>query len=127
MKDTLPESRSSRKVVASVSHPGVEFVLGRMTFGRRIDLMRRIRDLAVRVEYFEAGRDAKNQMEASRLGAEIDAIYVEWGVEEIRGIEIDNEPLTPRLLIDRAPEALFLDALAAVKAGCGLNEAERKN
>ena len=52
---------NSRKVVASEERPGVEFVIARMTFGRRIELMREVRDLAVRLEYFEAGRDAKNE------------------------------------------------------------------
>jgi hypothetical protein len=98
-----------------------------MTFGRRIELMRRVRDLAGRLEYFEAGQDAKNGMEASLLGAEIDRIYVLWGVEEIRGLEIDNGRATVESLIDRGPEELFLEALTAVRVESGLNETERKN
>ena len=111
----------------SASQPGVEFVIARMTFGRRIELMRRVRDLAARLEYFEAGQDAKNGMEASLLGAEIDRIYVLWGVEEIRGLELDQVPATVESLIDHGPEELFLEALAAVRGECGLSETERKN
>jgi hypothetical protein len=121
------DSWQSRKMVASASQPGVEFVIARMTFGRRIELMRRVRDLAARLEYFEAGQDAKNGMEASLLGAEIDRIYVLWGVEEIRGLELDHEPATVESLIDRGPEELFLEALTAVRVECGLSETERKN
>jgi hypothetical protein len=117
----------SRKVVASKERPGVEFVIARMTFGRRIELMRRVRDLAARLEYFEAGRDAKNGMESSLLGAEIDRLYIRWGVDEIRGIEIDGAPASVEALIDGGPEDLFFEALAAVKGECGLNENERKN
>jgi hypothetical protein len=117
----------SRKIVASETRPGVEFAIARMTFGRRIELMRQVRDLAKRIEYFEAGRDAKNQMEASLLGAEIDRMYVRWGLEEIRGIEIDGVPATAQSLIESGPEELFLEALAAIKAECGLTENERKN
>ena len=121
------ESWQSRKIVPSASRPEVEFVIGLMTFGRRIELMRRVRDLAVRLEYFEAGQDAKNGMEASLLGAEIDRIYVLWGVEEIRGLELDGAPATVASLIDHGPEELFLEALAAVRSECGLSETERKN
>jgi hypothetical protein len=118
---------NSRKVVASESRPGIEFVIARMTFGRRIELMRDVRDLAARLEYFEAGRDAKNGMEASLLGAEIDRLYLRWGLEEIHGLEIDGVPATAESLIDAGPEELFLEALTAVKAECGLVENERKN
>lgn len=121
------ESWPSREIIASAAYPGVEFVIARMTFGRRIELMRRVRDLAARLEYFEAGQDAKNGMEASLLGAEIDRLYVLWGVEEVRGLELDHVPATVESLIDRGPENLFLEALAAVRKACGLNETERKN
>jgi hypothetical protein len=117
----------SRRVVVSAQRPGVEFVIARMTFGRRIELMRHVRDLAARLEYFEAGRDAKNGMEASLLGAEIDRLYIRWGLEEIRGLEIDGAPATAESLIESGPEDLFLEALAAVMAECGLVENERKN
>ena len=89
--------------------------------------MRRVRDLAARLEYFEAGQDAKNGMEASLLGAEIDRLYVLWGVEEVRGLKLDHVPATVESMIDSGPEVLFLEALVAVRAACGLNETERKN
>ena len=117
----------SRKVVASAARPRVEFVVNRMTFGRRLELMRQVRDLAARLEYFEAGRDAKNGMEASLLGAEIDRLYMLWGIEEVRGLELDGKPATPESLIEFGPEELVLEALAAVKAEAGLSENERKN
>jgi hypothetical protein len=127
MNEPTIASWTSRKVVASETRPGVEFIIARMTFGRRIELMRRVRDLAARLEYFEAGRDAKNGMEASLLGAEIDRLYLRWGVEEIRGLELDGFPATIDALIERGPEELFLEALTAVKSECGLDENERKN
>jgi hypothetical protein len=118
---------NSRKVVASEERPGVEFVIARMTFGRRIELMRQVRGLAARLEYFEAGWDAGNGMEASLLGAEIDRLYIRWGLEDIRGLELDGVPATAESLIESGPEDLFLEALTAVKAECGLLENERKN
>jgi hypothetical protein len=118
---------SSRVNIASTSHPGVEFVVARMTFGRRLELMRRVRDLAARLEFFEAGQDAKNGMEASLLAAEIDRLYVLWGLEEIRGLELDGAPATVERLIEDGPEELFVEALTVVRAECALSEAERKN
>jgi hypothetical protein len=117
----------SRRTIASKTAPGVEFVIARMTFGRRVELMKRVRDLAMRLEYFEAGREEKNRIEASLLSAQIDRLYVEWGVEQILGLEIDGEPATPLSLVDSGPEDLFHEALEAVRAECGLNEQERKN
>ena len=121
------ESWSSRKAVPSKTRPGVEFVIALMTFGRRIELMRRVRDLAARLEYFEAGRDAKNGMEASLLGAEIDRLYIRWGVEEIRGLSWTASSASVEALLDSGPEELFYEALDAVKHECGLSENERKN
>ena len=117
----------SRRTIASKTAPGVEFVIARMTFGRRVELMKRVRDLATRLEYFEAGREEKNRIEASLLGAQVDRLYVEWGVQQILGLEIDGVPATPVSLIDSGPEDLFREALEAVRAECGLNEQERKN
>ena len=118
---------NSRKTVDSTAQPGVEYIVLRMTFGRRIELMRRVRDLAARLEYFEAGRDAKNGMEASLLGAEIDQLYIRWGLDEVRGLDPDGAPATPESLIESGPEDLFFEALEAVKVECGLTENERKN
>lgn len=117
----------SYKVVPSAIEPSVEYVIRKMTFGRRIELMQRVRELAVRLEYFEAGRDEKNRIEASLLGAHIDRIYVEWGLENVIGLTIDGEAANLHTFVDRGPEDLFQEALAAIKAECGLNEQERKN
>ncbi len=118
---------NTRKVVGSKERPGVEFVVALMSFGRRIELMRQVRDLAARLEYFEAGQDAKNGMEASLLGAEIDRLYVRWGIDEIRGLEIDGVPASVESFVESGPEELVFEALTAVKAECGLSEIERKN
>ncbi|MDP9169795.1 MAG: hypothetical protein M3N54_04200 [Acidobacteriota bacterium] len=113
--------------MASAAWPGVTLVISRMSFARRLELMKRVRDLAGRADFFEAGRDEKNRMEASLLGAEIDRLYLEWGLLEVRGLELDGENATCQSLIERGPEDLVGEALDAVKSECGLNETERKN
>lgn len=113
--------------VQSEAHPAVSFVIRRMTFGRRVELMRRVRDLALRLEYFEAGRDEKNQMEASLLAAEIDRLYLEWGLADITGLSIDGVPADKTALFAAGPEELVQEAIALVRAECGLDAQERKN
>ena len=107
--------------------PGVKFFVYRMSFGRRIDLMRRVRDLAPRLECFQAGTTPADRIEAGLISAEIDRLYLDWGLREVRGLEIDGEPAVPQSLGDQGPEELFLEALRLVKHACGLSENEAKN
>jgi hypothetical protein len=117
----------SRKTVASERMPGVVLVIARMSFARRLELMTRVRDLAARLEYFDAAKDGRNRMEASLLGAQMDGLYLAWGLEAVLGLSIDGEPATPESLAERGPEALVQEALTAIRAECGLSEAEIKN
>jgi len=105
---------------------GVTFVLAKMSFGRRIELTRRLREIAQRVEFLEAG-DAKEKIDAALLTCEIDRLYLLWGLKEVRGLELDGEAATPESLAAVGPEVLFREAVDAVKAECGLTETERKN
>ncbi len=113
--------------VESKAAPGVSYLLARMSFGRRMELTKRIRDLAQRAEFLEAGSDPKEKIEAAILSGEVDRLYVTWGVREITGLTVDGEPATPELLAEAGPEEVFREAVAAVRAECGLTDAERKN
>ena len=44
-------------VVESRVAPGVTYAVARMSFGRRVELMRRVRELARRMEFLEAGKE----------------------------------------------------------------------
>jgi hypothetical protein len=113
--------------VESKVAPGVTFTLARMSFGRRLELMRQIRELAGRLEFLEAGREPKEQMDAALLRSEIDRIYLRWGLRGVTGLELDGLAATPESLTETGPEELFREAVEAVKATTGLNEDERKN
>ncbi len=117
----------SYEVVASELREGVEYTVNRMSFGRRVDLMRRVRDIAPRLEFFQAGTTQQDKVEAHLLSADIDRLYVEWGLKEIRGLEIDGCPATPQSLADSGPEDLFREALRCVKSACRFSEQEAKN
>lgn len=117
----------SSVVVHSRVVEGVSFSVARMSFGRRLELMRRVRELAGRVEFLEAGSAPDEKMDAAMLRAEIDRLFLVWGLQSVSGLVLDGAPATPETLADCGPEELFREALAAVRSETGLSEAERKN
>ena len=113
--------------VESTSSPGVTFTVARMSFSRRLALMRQIRDLASRLEFHQAGTGELDQMDASILKVEIEKAYLTWGLKSVDGLELDGQRATPPLLLESGPECLVQEALEAVRAQAGLSETERKN
>jgi hypothetical protein len=107
--------------------PGVAFVVAKMSLQRRMDLIRRIRELSLKCEFLTAGEQAEEKLQGALFSAEIDRLYVTWGLQELTGLEVDGVPATPELLVTTGPEDLFREIAAAVKAECGLSEPERKN
>jgi hypothetical protein len=98
-----------------------------MSFGRRVELMRKVRELARRMEFLEAGADAGERMDAGLLRAEIDRMFLLWGLTGVSGLRVDGVEATPEVLVERGPEELFREALAAVRRETGLTDDERKN
>ena len=119
-------SYESEAVVESRLYPGVKFRIARVSFGRRLELMRRVRDLARRAEFLGAGQDPADKMDAALLQAEIEQVYVTWGVKSVEGLTVDGVVAGPDLL-SAGPEDVFREALAAVRKEIGLDEEERKN
>lgn len=118
---------TSEVTIDAESVPGVRFTIARMSFGRRLDLTRRISAVARRLEYLAAGGDDREKLEAAVLAGEIDRTYLEWGLRSVEGLTVDGEPATPADAIERGPEALTREIVAAIKHECGLSEEERKN
>jgi len=118
---------TSYEVIDSKLVPGVTYTITKMSFGRRVELTRRIRELGLRKEFLGAGDSPDEKMEAALLASEIDRLYLAWGLKEVAGLELDGTPATPEALAASGPERLFREALEAVKQQCGLSEAERKN
>jgi hypothetical protein len=117
----------SVQVVSSKIEPGVQYRIVRMSFARRMELMRAVRDLASRGEFLAAGQSTEDKMEAALVQAEIDRAYLRWGLQGVAGLVIDGEEASPDSLAKAGPEALCREALDAVKAEAGLTETERKN
>ena len=117
----------SSVVVHSHSVPGVKFTINRISFGRRMDLCRRVRDVGQKLEFLEAGDHFREKVEANLLSHEIDNIYLEWALVAVDGLTIDGELATGELVVTKGPEALTREIVEAIKSQCGLNEEERKN
>lgn len=118
---------SSSRVVDSQKVAGVRFRVWKMSFGRRTELMARVRELARRAEFLAAGESAAERMDAALARAEMDRLYVSWGLEGITGLKVDGVEATPETLAAAGPEDLFREALGLVRRETGLDEAERKN
>lgn len=112
---------------ASISHPGVEYTIQRMSLGRRIDLGQRVRELGLKLEFLQAGQTMQEQVEAGVLQNEIDRLYLQWGLLGVTGLRIDGVDATPPAVVDRGPEALTKEILEAIKRELDLSEDERKN
>jgi hypothetical protein len=106
---------------------GVRYEIVRVSFGRRIELARRIREIGRKMEYLEAGSDVRETLEATVLAAEIDRAYLEWGLVSVEGLEIDGAAATQETLVDRGPVELAVEILGRIKSECGMSEDERKN
>jgi len=121
-------SYASAVEVASAVAPGVRYMVERMSFGRRLELIRRLKEWLGRLEFVRAAKEgAEREAEAALVAGEIDKIYLEWGLRELSGLEIDGEEITPQKLIEKGPEALVEEVLGAIRREAGLTEAERKN
>ena len=114
-------------IVESQVAAGVTFRVAKMSFGRRADLMRQVRELARKVEFLEAGRSPGQKMDAALLRTEIDRLYVKWGLLGVAGLELDGAEATPTSLAEAGPEELFREALTLVRSQTGLSPDERKN
>ena len=106
---------------------GVRYSVAKMSFGRRADLMRQVREMARKMEFLEAGSDTGEKMDAGLLQVEIDKLYVAWGLRAVTGLQLDGMAATPESLAESGPEELFQEALELVRSQAGLTAAERKN
>ena len=117
----------SEAVIESEVAPGVTFTVLKMSYGRRSELMRRIRELARRHEFLDASERLEDRMAAALLESEINLTYLKWGLRSISGLTVDGAEATPEILAEKGPETLFREVLKAVRAQAGVTPEERKN
>jgi len=121
------ESYESVVMVRSKAMPEVTFVINRISFGRRMELSRRAREISRKAEFLEAGSKLEEKIEGSILAQEVEAMYLTWGLVSIAGLTIDGEAATADRLLERGPDVLTREIVGAIKEQCGLSEGERKN
>jgi hypothetical protein len=120
-------SYESAVTIESKVMPGVKFVVNRVSFGRRMELSRRVREITQKLEFLEAGNEFDEKIEAGILAQKVDAMYLRWALVAVDGLQIDGEPATVEHLLDRGPDDLAREIVVAIKEQCGLSGAERKN
>ncbi len=127
LRSLKPVSYRSSIRCESTTVPGAAFTLRRMSLARRIDLAYAIRQLAVELEYRQAGNEAQDQMEAAVLSASVDRTYLKWGLLDVSGLVIDGCRPTAHMLYAVGPENLLREIVNRIKSECGLSDDERKN
>ena len=113
--------------IDSKAAPGVRFAIHRVSFGRRMELSRRVREISRKAEFLDAGTELHEKIEANILAQEIDSMYLQWGLVKVEGLIIDGEAATAAQLLEKGPEDLAREVVGAIKEQCGLTESERKN
>ena len=121
-----PSSYSSVIRHESKARSGVSYAIRRVSLSQRIELTKKVRDLSLRYEFLRAG-DTADQLEASLADLLVRRLYLEWGLAELSGLTVDEQPATVEVLIEKGPEALSEEIIAAIRAELGLSEEERKN
>jgi hypothetical protein len=111
----------------STTYEGVTFRVLRMSFGRRLELLKRLRGFATSCEVQRSGDTTDDRVEAAISEAEMRKTYLEWGLEEVSGLTIDGEPATRVRLIEAGPEELCNEIADRIRSECFLSEEERKN
>jgi len=117
---------STLSIRATVA-PDVSFTIQRVSVARRLELLRSVRDLTSRIEFYRAGAVLGDKLDASIASGEVESLYVTWGVSRIEGLSIDGTEASPESLIESGPEELVREAADLVRAQLGLSEDERKN
>ncbi|HET8546870.1 MAG TPA: hypothetical protein VFL57_02650 [Bryobacteraceae bacterium] len=107
--------------------PGVSFQVVRMSFGRRLALVRELRAITTKSEYHRAGGGGDDAVEAALLEAEADRICLRWGLAGVAGLEIDGTPATADALFAAGPEEFCREVVQRIRQECFLTDEQQKN
>lgn len=122
----LVEWASSEWVDSRVA-PGVRFAVAKISLARRAEISRRMRGLMSELEFQAAGPGLTDRLAATETEARIDRVYIEWGLLEVTGLEIDGVAATVESLVEKGPEVLCREIAGCVRKHCHLSGEERKN
>ena len=117
----------SSEWVDSVTTPGVTYRVRRGSLALRAEITLRVRRLLAELEYREAGNGLDDRLTVALVSAQVDLTYLEWGLAEVQGLEIDGQPATIQSLVEQGPEELSREIAKAIRDRCRLVGPERKN
>ena len=118
---------SSSEWVKAACVPGVHYKVARVSLARRAEITRRVRCLLSKLEYQQAGAALEDRLAAAEVACQVDRIYVEWGLLEVEGLQIDGRACNVELLVEAGPEPLCREIARRIRQECSLNAEERKN
>jgi hypothetical protein len=120
------ERFESLRWVESKAMPRVRYAVRQPSLAQRIGLTKRLHELTLRHEFLANGNEL-HQLEIALADLLIQKLFVEWGLAQIDGLDIDGSPATVDSLIEKGPEHLVAEIAAQVRHECGLTDDERKN
>lgn len=106
--------------------PGVGYAIRRVSLLQRIELTKKVRELTIKHEFLNSGENT-DKLTASLADLLVRRLYLEWGLAELNGLIIDDQPATVERLIEKGPEVLSDEIVTKVREELGLSEEERKN
>lgn len=120
------ERFESLRWVESREMPRVRYAVRQPSLAQRIALTKRLHELTLRHEFLANGNEL-HQLEMALADLLVQKLFVEWGLAQIDGLEIDGQPATVDLLIEKGPEQLVAEIAVQIRHECGLTDDERKN
>lgn len=119
---------------------GVSFTIHQLTEGKRIQVRMdlaahsaRIRELALEKLQSDALPEAQDRMRAyykvmydmrELVDDHMNPVWLRNLLVSVQGLTIKGQPVTPDLLIQSGPTALYKEIVAAVRSAAGLSELE---
>jgi hypothetical protein len=111
----------------SQNFPDVTCRIERITFEKRLALLREIRELARQYEFTTAGESVGDRYEAAVIQHEINRRYWDCFVSAVSGLTIDGEEATPARVWSHGPDRLVHEVLEVVASETFLSGNEVKN
>jgi hypothetical protein len=112
---------------SSESCPGVTCRIRKITFQRRLSLLKGLRELAGRYEFTAAGDTTPDKYDAAVLQQEINKYYWHYFVQDVDGLNVDGVPAGPESVWTDGPDNLVREVLQVVVSRVFLSSDEAKN
>jgi hypothetical protein len=111
----------------SQNFPGVTCRIEKITFEKRLALLKEIRELARQYEFSAAGVSVGDRYEAAVIQHEINQRYWHYFVSAVSGLSIDGDEATAASVWSCGPDGLVQEVLEVIASQVFLSADEAKN